>query len=326
MKLTTIALALSLASSAAFAGSVITIDPDGAGGAGAISVASLGWNNGGTLSTPTPAGTVVPDADGVIQTYGQAALANFNDGNGSTVAVGGLNSSFQWTYVFGLPEFAQTPGGGFTSFFTSLAADPSIGTKNFFQIYYSAGTPNSILNGTGFTAGQLILSGVFLPGDTGSFTATGGATQPLDKFGTNNYNGTGGSANITSVSGIGGSSFNGTVGILDFDPLFFKNIGSTIDIVLDSFNNTPFNQTNPSSCFWDGTQLIAGAGQNSTGGAPAACATTSIGTENGISGPNIIFQTRATSDFNASSVPEPASMALVGLGLLSMFGLSRKRG
>ena len=316
MKLNAIALALGLASASAFAGNVITIDPDGLGSDAAIQVSTLGWNNGNSISVD---GVNAVNTGGLIQTYGQAGLANFNDASSNVITGTGLNAAYQWTYVFGVQEQAVPTGPTASDFFATNGGD------NFFKVYYNAAKTQNNLNGTGFTDGQLILSGTISAYDPTSgfgysnFAITSPTTPKLDQNGTNNY------AGLTTTVGSGSSLFEGIVQIGFIDTNFFKGSISEIIIALDSFNSTPFKHVDPSSCFTDGAgNLIGGAGQNSTGTAPVAC-TNTIGAVNGVSGPNIMFETRATNDFVTTTVPEPGSMALVGAGLLSALGLSRKR-
>jgi len=316
MKLNAIALALGLASSSAFAGTLITIDPDGLGSEGTISVSALGWNNGNSIANINrydANGNL--DVNGLIQTYGQASLANFNNAASSAIGGLGLNSSYQWTYVFGVQEDATTTG-------TNATFKTTSGGENFFKIYYNSALTSSNVNGTGFTDGQLILSGTIRPYDStsgtgyGTFASSSGATVALDQNGVNNY------AGILTTTGTGSTSLEGIVSIGFADSNFFKNIGSEITIALDSSNNQPFKSVDPSSCFTNQAgSLIPGAGPNNAGG---SC-TSAIGTLNGIDGGSIMFQTRATNDFVVTTVPEPTSMALVGAGLLSLVGLSRRK-
>ena len=317
MKLNAIALALGLASSSAFAGVVIQIDPDGSFGTDAVqAVTSLGWNNGNSISTPTANGQVVPSPTGIIQTYGHSSLANFNGTDSNPIGGLGLNSAYEWTYVFGSLESATTvpviPNVLNTSFFTSVA-----GGDNFFRVYFNTGLTASNVNGTGFTSPTLIMAGTISPANVvtgfgyGNFTGTSIAAGPLDQNVANNYPG------LLTTTGTGSTNLEG---ILTYtNPDFIKSAVTGISLSLNTFNSLPFRGTDPSSCFTDGAgNPVGGAGTNTAGG---TC-TNNIGTVNGNDGPGTMFMTRASSDFY---IPEPSSMALVGVGLLSALGLRRKR-
>ena len=326
------ALALSLVAFGAHASTIITINPDGAGPDAAISVGSLGWNNGNAISTPVGTGSniavlgtnpttgqPITGPSGTLQVYGQGALANFNNSLGNTIGGTGLNSTYQWTYVFGYQETATSTitGSGVTANFKAVS-----GGNNFFQIWYNPGLTSNNLNGTGFNQDTLILSGIIMPfnGSTGSGAgtySTSGVTGPLDAFGTNNY------PTVNTNNGTGSSDFVAAIDILTLNKTFFPTLSAGTIITTDTFNNLPFNQTDPSSCFWNGSAQFGGAGQNSTGTAPSGC-TNTVGSTNGISGPNVMFETRATTNF-ASALPEPGSLSLAGIALLGLAGAARRR-
>ena len=305
----------------------VGIDPDAAAAPnGTIQVGNLDWAVGNALvvgaTQSSPEGTQ-------FTTYAQARLSNFNNILNQNIAVTGLNTVFEWTYVTGFQEvITQSLNGGQALQFqvnpNNLGLDA---TQNFFQIYRSAANSND-LAGTGFNDGTLLLTGHILQGaqlGQSGFTAAGNVStttsgpvftpliQALDQFGNNDY------PAIDSITGTGSSQIQILVDAIN-DPLSFPGISVGMILTLD-FNTSQilaYNQTDPSACFFNGAVTIGGAGNAALG-----CANT-IGATNGVSGPNIQFQTDSNNSFIVQQIPEPGVLALLGISLLGV-GIARAR-
>lgn len=324
LKKTVVAAALSLAFGSAQA---VLIDLDGTGAAhGVVDAAVLDWNLGNALVTPVRGSVTNPQQGDLLQTYAHAGLSVVNDAAGHSAD--GFFGTSEWTYVTGFQEqvyaVSGTPGTGSATFNTVN------GGNNFFQIWYSntGATQSSNLSGRSFNDGQLILWGTVVPFDFNdpnklgqtSFTANtpvdaqGNLLTPdLDQNGTNNYVGT------QTITGQGG----GRIGLYvqGWDSNFFLNmVAGVIQMDFDTQLNLPYTKVDPSSCFWDGTQYISGAGPV-TGGLAGQCAVNTLGPINGLTGPNEVLMTDASTRLQ---VPEPLSLALVGLGLAAV-GATRRR-
>lgn len=288
-----VAAAGMLCGSSAMAAQVISFDPDGAGGTGAISVGAFDWAPGSTLAQNSIAGPGMVNP--TFQVYTQAKLGAFLDGNGNAMASpAGFNTNYEITYVGAFGEAGSSPVAGIAAF-TGIAA----GYVNYFSIYWdnNPGTFANALAGTGYSDGTQILSGAWVASNGGYFVNLSAAPVALDQFNANDWAGT------STLTGSGGTSMD--VDVAWTDGNFFKSdiVSLIVDSMFNTSNVTPFNQTDPS-------QLVVGVAPN-------------IGAVNGATGPDFLFQTDANQSFN-TTVPEPALAALLGMGMIGFAAARRK--
>jgi hypothetical protein len=290
----------------------VNFNPDGiAGGVPTIQITEMDQAPGATLSLGVLAGgpifvgktfSLLYQAN--LQATSLNGVANFTQGDA------GLNFTYSASVDAVITSFFPTGPG---TAFVGIGLNPA-GVNNNLTMYAAPASGTNV-TGVCFVCGTPILTAHAVSG-TQFLTFNTNIVGNLDQTGNGDQY-----PAIDTITIVGSANIRFAIdtalanyfpGLVSGSFLTFAAVQTTL--------NAPFQQADPPACIHGTNAACAGGVAGATVG--------SVGTLNGVSGPNVITQSDASTSFESevqNVVPEPATMTLFGLGLLGAAVVRRRQ-